>query len=217
VGAPGAVGPTAGVPPYLPAPPRRARQGLSTAAIVVIVVVVVLMVSVVPAAVLYVLVSGLSRSTGITPGSLGPTLNSTVGPVGTPPSYYVSVYLSPTPGLSTGEFGLEVSDSAGHAQSVIAASAHCVQGAGSSGPACVAGATGWYAVLLGPTSKIVGTYSLSGGHPVWTNLPAGSSAVALSSSDTLLIVSSLSFANDGYSLSAFGTGSTPVWGTVSPL
>lgn len=214
--APGPGGPILGFPPYPPAPARRAPKGLSTAAIVVIVVVVVAIATAVPAAVLYLLVSGLNTSITLgTPGVLGLSVNSTAGPSGNPPSYYVSVHLSPTAGLSTSEFGLEVLNATQRPQSLTGASVQCVQGAGAAGTACVAGGSGWYAVLLGSTGKVLGTYSLSSGLPVWTNLPAGAEEVTVSGLDSLLVVSSSSYASDGYVLEAFGTGSIAVTGEVT--
>jgi hypothetical protein len=198
-------------PQERPAPPRT---GTSTATIVVIVVVVVIVVTVVPAVALYYLISGLSESsTNFTPIVLASEVNSTAGPLGEPPSYYVSIGLSPSAPVFTDQFALRLSNGI-LTQPVIGASSACLQGAGPTESDCLANGAGWYAVLVSGAGKVSATYCLSGGNPTWTNLPTGTGGVLVSDATSLLVVSSASYASADYVLEAYGTGSVPVSGYV---
>ena len=195
-----------------PGPPPVARRGLSTAAIVGIVLVVVVVATLVPAVVLYYLVSGLTLS-GEQPSSisLAPALNSTAGPVGDPASYYVSLTVNPDVPLATSEFALRIANGP-LAAPLVGASSTCEQGAGPTETSCLALDAGWYAVLVGASGKVAATYSLSGGTPGWANLPAGASSALVTHATTLLVVSNVSYAS--YTLWAYGTGSWAVSGAV---
>jgi hypothetical protein len=209
---------SAPTPPQLPAapPPYAPKSGLSVLWIVVIVVVVLVAISVVTSAVLYVLVSGLTRTEASTPYLLGMSVSSDAGPLGTPTSYYVNLSLDPVPstGFSTAIFGLQLLNSTNSAQSLVGASSGCVWGASSPATDCVAGGTGWYAVLVGPTGSVAATYSLSAGRGVWGNFAGSSTSVELNNDYTLTIVSDASYAGGGFSLAAFSTGSESVAGSV---
>lgn len=203
------------VPPgYTPPPTRPPKKGLSTTAIVVIVVVAVVAATAVPAAILYVLVSGLTVTPGSTPYELGMTVVGGAGRPGPPPVYYVNLSLSPTLGLATAMFGLAVSnESSGTRAPVDAPSLGCTYNASAS-TECTSNGSGWYAVLLGPDGSVSATYGGSGGVGAWANLGGDVGAIAVQPGQRLSVVSGTDFATGEFLLTAFGTGTTVVSGGV---
>jgi hypothetical protein len=204
------------VPPgYSPPPARPPKKGLSTAAIVVIIIVAVIVVTSVPAAILYVLVSGLTRTGASTPYELGMTVVGGSGISGPHAVYYVNISLSPTLGLTTALFGLAVfNESSGFSVSVDVPSASCTYDAHPVTAACTSNGSGWYAVLTDPSGSILATYGGSGGGGAWANMGGGASSVAVGPGQTLIVVSGTSFVSGRFDLSAFPTGPSPVSGAV---
>lgn len=198
--------------PPVPSPPPRKRW--STATIILVVVLVVIAASVVPAFVLYVLVSGLERTSLSPPEFLGLEVVSSAGPAGTPPSYFVNLSLEPTAGLSTGMFGLSVVNSSGDMQAVLPASANCTYGASDPLADCVASGSGWYAVLLGATDVVLATYSKLSSSVSWTNEAPGVSSATVSGSNRIMVVSGADYATGSDVLDVVSSGSTPVGGSV---
>jgi len=194
---------------------KNRKRGVSP----IIATILLVAITVVLAAVLYVLISGLTKTGASTPYDLGMAIQTpggVIGPVNSPSTYYITLTLAPTAGLTTGIMGLNVLNSASVAQTVTAASGGCTNGITTFMTNCLGVAsTGWYAVLIyttGGTSTVAGTYSTVSGTAGWTNL-GGATTVAVSSSYTIMIVSEVAYDNNGYTLSAFGTGSSTVSGS----
>lgn len=207
---PGFAGPL--VPPgFVPPPPRPPKKGLSTGAIVAIVVVVVLLVSVVPAAVLYVLTSGLTLTSVPPPYELGMTVSSGSFTSGPPATGYVNLSLYPNTGLTTAMFGLRVvNETSGSAQPLVSPSLGCVYGGRPAAGICTSNGTGWYAVLENSSGSVVATYGGAG----WTHMAPGSSSADVTLSDDLLVVSSAPYQTGDYLIEAFSTGSASVTGSA---
>jgi flagellin-like protein len=182
---------------------KAGRRGVSP----IIATILLVAITVVLAAVLYVLISGLTSSTATAPISLAPAVNpSSTGGGGT--TWYVAVGLNPSAGIATTQFGLKVTTS-----TTTATLSAAVGGTGCTvGSSFTTGATGcagvtakWYAVLTNATGKIVATYLSAG----W------SSSVTISGgSYTLYVMSATAYDGQGYTLSAYGTGSASVSGQV---
>ena len=199
------------VPGVSPPPPQPPQEGLSTVAIVVIVVVVVVAATLIPAAILYVLVSGLNRTTLPTPYELGMSVESANNSSGPPPTAYLTLALSPTPGLATAFFGLQISNaSTGVERTVVESSSGCAYGVRPSLADCPSDGVGWYGVLVGLSGTVVATYGASG----WSHFAPGTPFVLVTNSDSLLVVSNSNFTSAGLTIHAFGTGSTAVSGTA---
>jgi len=200
-------------PGFAPPAQRPRKQGLSTTAIVVIVVLVVVVVTVVPALVLFYLVSGLTTTTVSTPNELGMSVTGSSSLPGPPATYYVNLTLSPTVGLFTSIFGLEVfNGSSGTAAAVDAPSGGCSHGVPSVAAACTSNGSGWYAVLTGENGSVLATYGGSGGVGTWANFGPGGSVVLLNGGDGLVVVSGTSYVAKGFDIRAFGTGTAVVTG-----
>ena len=125
--------------------------------------------------------------------------------------YEVSLALSPTAGLTTSLFGLTVTNVTTLATEATATvPVGCAYGAEVS--SCTAG-TGWYAVLVSDVGTVLATYGNA--TPVWGNLDPTTTNVTLNSGMTLLIVSNVQYAGQGYELTADATGADEVSGAVS--
>jgi archaeal type IV pilus assembly protein PilA len=184
---------------------RNAKRGVSP----IIATILLVAITVVLAAVLYVLVSGLTKSGASTPYSLGmdPTSNG-----GSGTTYYDIVALSPTTGLTTSAFGLKVTTPSLTTYATEAASGTgCSIAATTNVPSsCTGTAGGWYGVLVSPTSgDIVALYS--GASASWTY--ASGTTVALNNGYTLWILTTTQIAGNDYTLSAYSTGTSSVSGS----
>jgi len=172
-------------------PTPRWRRGKRRAVSPIIATILLVAITVVLAAVLYILISGLG-STGSKPYQL--SFGS-----GTPSShagaFYDNFTMVPTSGLTTGIFGLKITTPAGSPVAV---------GTGSGLTAPTSGS--WYAVITNASGAVLSTYTSAG----WTV-----TSVTVSSSQTLVIVSAVQLAGTGDSLSAFGTGSSSVSGSIN--
>jgi hypothetical protein len=123
-------------------------------------------------------------------------------------SYYEEVVLAPSTGLTTEMFGLMVMNATDVTQPLATVPAACPYGAAVS--ACVNG-TGWYAVLLNDTGKVIGTYGSLG----WGDLAPSTTNVTLTAAMELVIVSNIPYVGGGYTLSAFSTGAAEVTGSTT--
>jgi archaeal type IV pilus assembly protein PilA len=184
---------------------RKARKrGVSP----IIATILLVAITVVLAAVLYVLISGLTGSTASAPISLAPAVTGTGGG-GT--TWYVSVGITPSSAIATSAFGLKVTTTSATQATGASTPAGCTA---TGTPAYVAGTTctgptsGWYAVLTNAAGKIVSGYS-GAGTATWS-----ASVTITGGSYTLNIISAAQYDGNGYTLAAFGTGSASVSGQV---
>jgi archaeal type IV pilus assembly protein PilA len=180
---------------------RKARKrGVSP----IIATILLVAITVVLAAVLYVLISGLTGSTAAAPISLAPAVTGTGGG-GT--TWFVVVSITPSSAIATSQFGLKVTTTAA-TQPTAAPNAACIAGAAYvAGTTCTGVAGDWYAVLTNSAGTIVATFS--GATPAWT-----ASTTITGGSYSLNIISAAQYDGNGYTLSAYGTGSASVSGQV---
>ena len=188
----------------------KGKRGVSP----IIATILLVAITVVLAAVLYILVSGYIGGTGSKPLSFSPSGStpSTAGS-GSTTSYYDTLAVSASSGLTTAEFGLKIvgvtgsvnPDYTGTMPTTCAATDTFNESAVGASTGCPAETSGWYAVLVGSSGTIVATYSGSS----W------SATATVSNSDTLVIVSNAQLAGSGDTLSAFGVGGSSVSGSVS--
>ncbi|MGP8077558.1 MAG: archaellin/type IV pilin N-terminal domain-containing protein [Thermoplasmata archaeon] len=191
---------------------RKTRQrGVSP----IIATILLVAITVVLAAVLYVLVSGLTRSGASTPYSLGMTA-AVGGQTGSGANWFDQMALSPSSGLTTTMFGLTVTNPSG----VTYALAPAVGGSGCTlGVQFAPGATGcngpaaasWYGLILSATGAIQATYLLAGGVGTWTYNTG--TTIALNSGYTLEVISFTQLTGNDYTISAFSTGTSSVSGS----
>jgi len=198
---------------------KSRKRGVSP----IIATILLVAITVVLAAVLYVLISGLTKTGATTPYAMGFAIQSpggVIGPINTPSTYYITLTVAPTAGLTTGLVGFSVLNAASVSQTVTTAAGGCTNGAtlatatGSAGCLGTA-ASGWYAVLIlnsGSGSTVAGTYSAVSGTPGWQNL-GSVTTVPITSSYTIIVVSEVAYDNNGYTFSAYGTGSASVSGS----
>ena len=179
---------------------RRSKRAVSP----IIATILLVAITVVLAAVLYVLVSGLTKTGASTPYELG---MSELSASGSGTAYTIVLALSPTAGLGTALFGLKIIASGGASQTVVAPPAACKAYAAPTTCATVAG--GWYAVLVGTNGTTFGAFGSSG----WTGYASGTTTVTLNSGFQLWILTQSSYAGVGNVISAYGTGSSSVSGS----
>ena len=191
---------------------RKARKrGVSP----IIATILLVAITVVLAAVLYVLVSGLTRTGASTPYSLGMTAQPG-GATGSGANWFDTLALSPSSGLTTSMFGLSITSPS----SSIVALASAAGGSGCTpGSAYATGSTGcngptagWYGVLLTSGNVIAATYLTSGGAGAWA-YASGTTTIAVSSSYTLVVISAAQLAGNDYTITAYSTGSSSVSGS----
>ena len=180
----------------------------------IIATILLVAITVVLAAVLYVLVSGLTKGGSSTPYSLGITAISG-GASGSGANWFDSLALSPTSGLTTSQFGFSVTTPGGGtvANAAAVGGTGCTLTAtpttityGSTG--CNGPTSGYYAVLLSSSNGILAIYVAG----AWS-YAAGTSTVAVTASYTLEVISSAQLAGTGDSIGVFGTGSSSVSGS----
>jgi flagellin-like protein len=185
---------------------RRKKRGVSP----IIATILLVAITVVLAAVLYVLISGLTGSSASTPYSLqmsSPTPNSPAA--GT---FYDALSLNPTTGLTTALFGLKISALGNVAVgNATGAAAACTVGSAFGLAKCPGVVTGtapsWYVVLESSSSTVLATYVPG----TWTP-----STVLVNGADTLVVVTSSSISGIGDTITAFSTSTSSVSGS-SPL
>jgi archaeal type IV pilus assembly protein PilA len=193
---------------------RRWRTSRKRGVSPIIATILLVAITVVLAAVLYVLVSGLTKSGASTPYTLG--MQSTGGATGSGNAYYDPLALVPTSGLTTSMVGLSISAAGGSTYGVgavagsgcVATDTYATGATGCAGPA----AAGWYGVLVSSSNTILATYSSATGG--WT-YATGVTTIPLSSGDSLVIVSYNQLSGNDYTISAFSTGSSSVSGSAT--
>ncbi|HTW55249.1 MAG TPA: type IV pilin N-terminal domain-containing protein [Thermoplasmata archaeon] len=174
----------------------------------IIATILLVAITVVLAAVLYVLVSGLTSHGASTPYSISFVSTSNTGS-GT--TYWDYMGITPTTGLTTSAFGMKVTQPGGTTLPLGAAPATCVLTAAPSSTTCTGVAGDWYGVLMSATSSDpVALYSSAG----WT-YASGTTTVALNNGYTLIVVTATSVAGSGDVISAFSSGTSSVSGSGS--
>ncbi len=190
-------------------PTPRWRRGKRRAVSPIIATILLVAITVVLAAVLYILISGLG-STGSKPYQIGFGQGTpSQATVNTTATYLDSFSVSTTSGLTTSLFGFKIVTATGTPVAGGAPVTCNVNLAPIAG--CGAPASGWYAILEGTNGAAVGIFN-----PVttlWTTSAAG--PVTVSSAYTVVIVSQTTLAGSGDTLSAFGTGSSSVSGQAT--
>jgi archaeal type IV pilus assembly protein PilA len=190
---------------------RNRRRGVSP----IIATILLVAITVVLAAVLYVLISGLTHTGASTPYSLG--MSSPIASV-SGSAYYYQITVSPQSGLTTGMFGLSLKGPTGTsltsaAKPYPAACKFTAAGTAYSTTSCttVTGCTAsaaspcWYAVLywLG-NGSIANVYNASAG---WT-----APTLPVTNAETLVVIAGISLTGSSDTLNAFSTGSSSVSG-----
>jgi len=179
---------------------KNRKRGVSP----IIATILLVAITVVLAAVLYVLIAGLTHTGASTPYSLGmsaPTQTSPGAGV-----FYNTITISPQGGLTTGIFGLSLQSSSSVAIAAGTAPAACKWTAGGTAFAgnCLAPTGTWYAVLYwtgnGSTAN------------VFTSAGWSTPTLPVSNSETLVVVSAASLAGSSDTLNAYATGSSSVSG-----
>lgn len=180
----------------------------------IIATILLVAITVVLAAVLYVLVSGLTSHGTSTPFTVDFT---SAGGSGSGAAWYDPMNVIPTTGVTTSMFGLSVGATGGGTYAVAAAvagtgCAPVASGApktwatGASG--CNGPASGWYGVLVASNNSIMASYTAAG----WAYAD-GLTTIALSNSYLLYVVSAIQLSGQGYTLNAFSTGTSSVSGS----
>jgi flagellin-like protein len=192
---------------------KKGRRGVSP----IIATILLVAITVVLAAVLYILISGLTGGSSSKPYTVGfgqgqPSTNGT--------ATYETFSLSVTNDLNTGLFALKITTPAGSGLGGAAPTATCVAAATLTATTplwtakCGASSAtqGWYGVIVSPNGVIFATYN--GLTSSWTTQTT--SPLVMSDSYSVVIVagSSVDLAGAGNTLGVFGTASSSVSGTT---
>ncbi len=194
-------------------PTPRWRRGKRRAVSPIIATILLVAITVVLAAVLYILISGLG-STGSKPYQIGfgsgtpsQTTNTATPPITT---FYDSFSVSTTSGLTTTLFGLKITNATGTPIPGASSAITSVCAVGGPLSACIY--TGlsytWYAALESTTGNVVAVFTPATSS--WT-----SPTVTISSADTVVVISGGLLAGTSSTLSAYGTGSSSVSGSAT--
>ena len=182
----------------------RRKRGVSP----IIATILLVAITVVLAAVLYVLVSGLTSHGASVPYSISYTSQSASGS-GT--TYWDTMAITPTNGLTTSAFGMKINLIGGGTLPLGGVPAGCVFTTAPTQSICT-GVTGdWYGVLMSATSSTPAAMYSSVG---WT-YPSGVTTVALNNGYTLIVVTASSVSGSGDTINAFSTGTSSVSGSGS--
>ena len=188
-------------------PTPRWRRGKRRAVSPIIATILLVAITVVLAAVLYILISGLG-STGSKPYQIG-FGSGTPSQVST--TYFDTFSISTTSGLTTSLFGLKIVTATGSSVGGQAPAA-CAANAKTLVSACTAsaGAT-WYGVLENTNGTVAATFDPT--TTSWTTYTG--SPITVNSAYSVVIVSGAQLAGSGDTLSAFGTSSSSVSGSAT--
>lgn len=193
---------------------RGWRKGRKRGVSPIIATILLVAITVVLAAVLYVLVSGLTRTGASTPYQLG-IQTTPGGATGSGSSWFDSLTLSPTTGLTTSMFGLTIASASSvtYPLQAVTGSA-CTPGstyATSGTGACAGTAGGWFGVLISGTT-IAATYSVVSGTATWT-YASGTTTIALNNGYNLVVISAAQLNGLDYTITVYSTGSSSVSGS----
>ncbi len=192
---------------------RRNKRGVSP----IIATILLVAITVVLAAVLYVLISGLTSTGARTPYSLGMSETGATTTGGN----WIAITVNPTTGLTTGLFGLKVTSSVNSSTVTVGAdpgyATTCKPGGVStySQTNCAkpTAADSWYAVIVNSNGTVASVFSTSTTPTGW------STTVAVSGAMTIYVISDASSptlsGGNGFSLSAYSTSSASVSGSVT--
>lgn len=183
----------------------------------IIATILLVAITVVLAAVLYVLVSGLTSHGASTPYSVNFT---STGGSGSGTAWYDPMSVTPTQGVTTSMFGLSITAAGGAAYALGgAAGTGCTLPSSGAPKTWATGATGcngptagWYGVLVASNNSIMALYSTASSG--WTYAD-GLTTIALTNSYTLYVVSIAQLAGQGYTINAYSTGTSSVSGSGS--
>ena len=179
---------------------RRSKRAVSP----IIATILLVAITVVLAAVLYVLVSGLTKTSTSTPYELG--MAETGSNTGTTDT--VILALTPTAGLATSMFGLKITTVSGSTLATVAVPAACANAVTTS--TCVGVAGGWYALLV-TGGKVSATWGNA--TAVWGNL-GGAGTIALNGGYQLWVVTTTVYTGASNSISAYGISTSSVSGSA---
>jgi flagellin-like protein len=188
---------------------RRNLRGVSP----IIATILLVAITVVLAAVLYVLVSGLTRTGVSTPYELGMGWLSSAG---TGTNYTEVLSISGTSGLATALFGLKIVTPGGTSMTVgTVATATCYPKTTLVAPqtSCTTGvASGWFALLVNPSGFLAASYGKNAttSNVQW-NYASGTTTIAINGGYQIWLVSQASLS--GNTIAAYGTGTSSVSGT----
>ncbi len=187
---------------------KNGRRGVSP----IIATILLVAITVVLAAVLYILISGLTTSAGSKPLSIQ---FGTGNPSSSASTNYDQFAISASSGLLTSQFGLKITNTAGIGQPTenMAGCANPPTGA-QAYTVCTGTAGGWYALLTNAQGDVIAVYH--GAVAAWT-YEAGTTSVAVPDSRSLVLVSptAIVYAGSAMTLAAFGTGSGSVSGSTT--
>jgi flagellin-like protein len=180
----------------------RRKRGVSP----IIATILLVAITVVLAAVLYVLVSGLTSHGASTPYSISYVSTSNTGSGST---YWDYMGITPTTGLTTSAFGMKITQPGGGTLPLGAAPGTCVFTSAPTSTICTGVAGDWYGVLMSATSSTPAAIYSSAG---WT-YPTGVTTVSLNNGYTLIVITSTAVAGGGDTINAFSTGTSSVSGS----
>jgi len=191
---------------------RTWRNGRKRGVSPIIATILLVAITVVLAAVLYVLVSGLVHTGASTPYNVGMTTATPSNPAAN--VYYEVIPISPTSGLTTAMFTLVVNN-VNHVATGTTAAAPAACKVNAAITTCVAGGTwaagNWYVVLAGQAnSSVVSVYA--GVSAAWASNPG---TIAVTPSEELILVSYSNYAGIGDQLAAVAAGGSSVSGSVN--
>jgi flagellin-like protein len=194
---------------------KKGRRGVSP----IIATILLVAITVVLAAVLYILISGLTGSSGSKPYTVGfGTGNPSSGGANL---YYDELPVSVTSGLTTGLFSVKVTTPTGTGIAAVAdnsgaatacgytAATGVMSGAAGAFTTCTVGVAGWYAVLANQNGNVVAVFDSAGWH-----LQPGTTAQAISNSMEIVVVSYSVYAGSANTLSVYGSSSSSVSGST---
>ncbi len=183
---------------------RRGKRGVAP----IIATILLVAITVVLAAVLYVLISGLTGGGTSTPYSLQMSNQGQSSPAAG--TYFITLAINPTSGLTTGLFGLKITNVVNIGITAGTPTATCITYAAFTVAKCAApAATTWYAVLVFANSTVASAW---GATSTWSG-----GTVALNAGMSLVIVtpSAATFSGIGDTLGAYGTSGSSVSGSVA--
>jgi len=188
---------------------RRNERGVSP----IIATILLVAITVVLAAVLYVLVSGLTKTGVSTPYEFGMAYLSSAG---TGKNYTEVLSVTPTPGLVTSIFALKILTAGGTATAIGTIATTCFPQATAAVPqaSCTVGvATGWFALLLSG-GNLMASYAKNSTTSLYQwNYAPGTTTLAVNGGYQLELVSQASLGGD--TITAYGTSTSTVTGQAS--
>jgi flagellin-like protein len=192
---------------------KKGQRGVSP----IIATILLVAITVVLAAVLYILISGLTGSSGSKPYTVGFGTGNPSQGTAAPTAFYDEIPVSVTSGLTTGLFAVKITSPTGTGVASGADASAAASGCGTtptgaaSFTACtVTAAQGWYSVVANQNGVVLAVYDSAGWH-----LQAGQTSLALTNSMEVIVISSAVMAGSANTLSVYGTSSSSVSGSTT--